>query len=87
MFPPGLLRPSDEDIAKLAAVIRLPGGSVRNIVLDAAFRAAAASSGEPEITLRHLVAATAREYQKLGRPLTRSDFGEQYYSWIEADIL
>jgi hypothetical protein len=34
-----------------------------------------------------LVVATAREYQKLGKPVTKGEFGEDFYAWIEADIL
>jgi AAA+ superfamily predicted ATPase len=88
MFPPGMQRPSDTDIHVLAERFRLGGGNVKNIVIDAAFRALAATEYEPPtVTLRHLVVATAREYQKLGKPVTKGEFGEDFYAWIEADIL
>jgi AAA+ superfamily predicted ATPase len=87
MFPPGLGRPSDEEIQSLAARVKLPGGSVRNIVLDATFRAVKDSADKPLVTLRHLVLATGREYQKLGRPITRSELGEAFFKWIEEEIL
>jgi SpoVK/Ycf46/Vps4 family AAA+-type ATPase len=88
MFPPDLKRPSDEELESLATRIKLPGGSVRNIVVDAAFRAAAsAGNGEPVVTLRHLVVASAREYQKLGKPLTKGEFGDVFYRWLEEEIL
>jgi AAA+ superfamily predicted ATPase len=91
MFPSGdtVNRPSDADIAALAQRFRLAGGSIRNIVLDATFRAVAAdpSASKPTITLRHLVDSTAREYQKLGKPITKGEFGEQFYAWVAADIL
>src|SRR5262249_2151851 len=62
MFPPALKRPTDDEIRSLAARVRLPGGSVRNIILEGTFRAVAESGeGQPTVTLRHLVAATARE--------------------------
>jgi len=88
MFPPGIHRPPDADLQALAERFRLSGGSIKNIVIDAAFRALADAGEEmPTITLRHLVAATAREYQKLGKPITKGEFGEAFYAWVEQDIL
>jgi AAA+ superfamily predicted ATPase len=88
MFPPGLSRPADTDLHALAERFRLGGGNIKNIVIDAAFRALAAAECDlPTTTLRHLVAATAREYQKLGKPVTKGEFGEGFYAWIEKDIL
>jgi hypothetical protein len=88
MFPPGVARPKNEEVSGLADLFRLSGGQISNIVVDAAFRALAeAGDKEPEITLRHLVLAIAREYQKMGKPITRGEFGETFYDWIERDIL
>jgi AAA+ superfamily predicted ATPase len=89
MFPSGLDRPGDADIQDLAGRFRLSGGRIKNIDIDSAFRArAAAGEGQaPRITLRHVVIATAREYQKLGKPITKREFGEEFYGWVEADIL
>jgi hypothetical protein len=88
MFPPGMPRPADTDLHALAGRFRLGGGNIKNIVIDAAFRAIAeAERDPPTTTLRHLVAATAREYQKLGKPVTKGEFGEGFYAWIEQDIL
>jgi SpoVK/Ycf46/Vps4 family AAA+-type ATPase len=87
MFPAGVLPPPDEDIRGLATQVKLPGGSIRNIVVDAAFRAPVVSSGECKIELRHLVLATAREYQKLGKPITKGGFGETSYPWVAEEIL
>ncbi len=89
MFPAGLVRPADESMRALVKRFRLAGGNIRNIVLDAAFRALAdAEPGQqPTMTLRHLVLATAREYQKLGKPITKGEFGEEFYEWIMTDIL
>lgn len=52
------------DVEYLAAVVELAGGDIRNIVLGAAYDAA--SFDEP-VGMRHVVAATVREYRKLGR--------------------
>lgn len=54
------------DLASFAARFKLTGGNIRNIVLSAAYLAAA--EGHP-IGERHLLHATGRELQKLGKPL------------------
>jgi SpoVK/Ycf46/Vps4 family AAA+-type ATPase len=91
MFPGGLGRPTDDDLGDLAQRFALPGGSIRNIVLDATFLALTANStdagGTTQVRVEHLVRATAREYQKLGKPLNKGEFGEEYYEWIEDKIL
>ena len=91
MFPAGVMPPSDEDLDELARQFSLAGGSIRNVVLDATFRALAArnvdSSGATVVTLRRLILAIAREYQKQGKPLTQGDFGERFYEWIAEDVL
>jgi hypothetical protein len=84
LFPAGLTPPPAEEIRDLARRAQLSGGSARNVVLDAAYRALAeAGTGPPKVAIKHLVLAAAREYQKLGKPITRADFGETYYRWIE----
>jgi hypothetical protein len=88
MFPAGLGRPGDEEIGQLAERFRLSGGSIKNAVLDAAFRALAEGTlPAPGVTLKHLVLGTAREYQKLGKPVTAGEFGEELYGWVEEGIL
>jgi hypothetical protein len=86
MLPAGVRRPDDEELESIAARFRLSGGNLRNVVVDAAFRALAeAGEGSPEITLRHLVVGTAREYQKLGRPVAKAEFGEELYALLGQD--
>jgi SpoVK/Ycf46/Vps4 family AAA+-type ATPase len=89
MFPPPeqLGRPPDEELRELAERFPIPGGSIRNVVIDAAVRALDAGGDPPRITLRHIAAALARDYQKLGRPLTAVEFGAQLYRWVEEDVL
>jgi hypothetical protein len=88
MFPGQVQRPADEELATLAARFALSGGSIRNVVVDAAFRSLAEyPQGPARITMRHLAGAIAREYQKLGRPITRGEFGEDLYAWLETDVL
>ena len=76
-LPPGAL----DDIALR---FELTGGNIRNVVLDACFRALEA--GTSKVTARHLVASIAREYQKTGRPVTNGDFGD-YYDWAMRDVV
>jgi SpoVK/Ycf46/Vps4 family AAA+-type ATPase len=90
MFPDGVQHPDADTIGVLAERFRLAGGSIRNIVIDAAFRALADANRlhqSAEITLQHLVLGTAREYQKLGKPLTKGEFGEDFYKWVKESIL
>ena len=61
----------DVDLEFLARKFRLAGGHIRNITLAAAFLAA--STGE-QISMKHLVRATRREYQKLLKMTTPADF-------------
>src|ERR1051326_1360891 len=69
---------ADVDFAFLAQRFNIPGGSIKNIALASAFLAAA--DGE-KITMEHVICATKREYQKIGRVCSKSDFG-QYYVFV-----
>jgi AAA+ superfamily predicted ATPase len=90
-FPDTVIRPPVAELRELAERFRVTGGSIKNIVLEATFRAEAEAcrddSGRTRVTLRHLVLSIAREYQKLGKPLTRGEFGAEYYAWVARDIL
>lgn len=52
------------DVGVLASSLNIAGGEIRNIVLSAAY--AATAEGSP-VGMRHISAAAAREYTKLGR--------------------
>jgi SpoVK/Ycf46/Vps4 family AAA+-type ATPase len=56
----------DVDLDRLAGEFRLAGGNIKNIALAAAFLAVA--DGD-EVTMSHVLHATRREYQKLGKAL------------------
>ncbi|WP_327343111.1 AAA family ATPase [Streptomyces europaeiscabiei] len=60
------------DLDLLARQVDLPGGNIRNIALAGAFLAAADGG---VVTMGHLLRATRREYQKMGKILTTGDFG------------
>ena len=67
LFPAEANREPDIDFDALGAQLRISGGSIKNIVLNAAFLAA---SAEQSIGVRHLLHATRREYQKMGKVLS-----------------
>jgi SpoVK/Ycf46/Vps4 family AAA+-type ATPase len=87
-LPAGVLHPPDAVIQELARRFhKLTGGNIHNAVVDATYRAVDADPDTPRIEARHLVAGVAREYQKLGEPLTRGEFGAEFYNWLTDDIL
>ena len=62
----------------LARQFKVTGGNIRNIALAASFLAA----GENEnISMKHIIRATRREFQKMGKLYSEADFGK-YYSLI-----
>ena len=64
----------------VATRFSLSGGSIRSCAVDAAFRAAARNGHGPRLHVDagDFYISLAREYQKLGRPVIRSEFGQAY---------
>ena len=85
LLPTAFKAVSDENLRAVAERFPLAGGSIRNIVMDALARALAASASG--VALRDLVAGVAREYQKTNKPLSRGEFGAEFYEWVRDDIL
>jgi AAA+ superfamily predicted ATPase len=81
-FPQATPLAADVDFAFLAEKFNLPGGSIKNIALNSAFLAAAEGG---EVTMGHVILATKREYQKIGRVCSKSDFGQHYALVREAE--
>jgi Winged helix domain, variant/ATPase family associated with various cellular activities (AAA) len=77
MFPDGAPRREDIDFTFLARQFEFSGGNIRNAVLAAAYLAAAESC---PISMGHLIQATGREYQKMGKLPSRGDFREHFDS-------
>jgi len=71
-FPKEAPVSDDLDLPFLAKQLRLAGGNIKNIVLEAAFMAA---EGGMPISMVHLIRATRREHQKIGKLFQDSDFG------------
>ncbi|MCB9101747.1 MAG: ATP-binding protein [Anaerolineales bacterium] len=59
------------DLELMARRFEVAGGNIRNIALAAAFMAA--DDGQV-VNMDHLIRATRREYQKMGKVVTESDF-------------
>jgi len=72
VFPPAAPIAPDVDLLFLARQFKVTGGNIRNIALLAAFLAAEEGS---VIAMSHVIRALKREYQKLGKLVTESDFG------------
>ncbi|HEX7048843.1 MAG TPA: ATP-binding protein [Longimicrobiales bacterium] len=68
-------RAADIDLPFLARAFDVTGGNIRNIALAAAFLAADEGVA---IGMAHLVSATQRELEKLGKRAVREQFGEYF---------
>jgi AAA+ superfamily predicted ATPase len=68
----------DIDFDFLAGRLSLSGGNIRNVVINAAFLAAANSG---VIHMEHFIRAARREYEKIGRLCTEAEFAP-YHVWL-----
>jgi SpoVK/Ycf46/Vps4 family AAA+-type ATPase len=75
IFPDKAPVASDIDFDFLSANFKIAGGCIKNIAVNAAFLAAGNSVA---IKMRHIIWATSQEYEKIGRPYAKSDFGGYY---------
>jgi len=73
LWPADLPREADLDLGFMARRFEIPGGNIKNIALAAAFLAAADGG---VVTMAHLIRATQREYQKMGKVVLAGEFGE-----------
>jgi SpoVK/Ycf46/Vps4 family AAA+-type ATPase len=71
IFPKQMPLGEDVDLPLMAQQFKLAGGNIRNIALAAAFLAA--EDGE-SVGMKHLLQATKREFQKMGRLVNEDDF-------------
>ena len=70
-WPVQLERGEQVDFDELARGLPLAGGNIRNLVLAAAHYA---TSDNSAVERRHLLRATRREYQKMGKTLNEADW-------------
>jgi SpoVK/Ycf46/Vps4 family AAA+-type ATPase len=71
IFPKQTPLEEDVDLKLIAQKFQLAGGSIRNIAVAAAFLAAQESQS---VGMKHLLQATKREFQKMGRLINEEDF-------------
>lgn len=71
VWPETAPRDPSLDLAFLARRFQITGGNIRNIALSAAFLAADENG---IVGMNHLIRATQREYQKMGKLVSDSDF-------------
>lgn len=81
IFPENAPKAQDLDYEFLAARLKIAGGNIKNIALTAAFYAAHETG---TINMKHILAATRREYQKIGKAYFNSDM-EPYNDLLEAE--
>ena len=79
IWPKGTPLGEEVDLAFMARQFKMAGGSIRNIALASAFNAA--NNGKA-VDMKHLMHATKREFQKMGKLCVKAEFGE-YYELLE----
>lgn len=74
IFPDDTPINDDVDYSFLSK-FKITGGNIKNIALNAAFLAAGDAD---DVRMEHIIRATKREFQKMGKLCTSADFGEYY---------
>ncbi len=77
VFPKEVPLSENVDLHFMARQFKIAGGNIKNIGLTAAFLAAADSSTS-WVEMAHLIRATRREFQKIGKLCTETDFGPYF---------
>ena len=75
IFPQEAPLSGDVDLSFMARQFKMTGGNIKNIAIAAAFMAAVNGG---RINIEHLIRATKREYQKIGRLCTEADFAAYF---------
>ncbi len=81
-FPDEAPQDDDIDLDFLAGQLKLTGGNIRNIVINASFLAA---SNGGKIGMEHLIHAAKGELRKMGKLCVKTDFGK-YFGLFEGGI-
>ena len=79
IWPESTPRSRDVDLDFMASRFEMAGGNIRNIALAAAFLAA---DDGGSVEMIHLIHATQREYQKMGKVVMEGEF-DQYADHIK----
>ena len=75
IFPTAAPLGNDVELGFLARQFNISGGIIKNVAIKAAFFAAEESC---KINMKHIIMAVRREFDKMGRPFLKSDFGKYY---------
>ena len=75
LFPEEAPVSEDIEFEFLAKRFKLAGGNIKNIIVNAAFLAAEESG---VIKMEHVIKAAKREFQKIGKVCSQSEFGKYY---------
>jgi AAA+ superfamily predicted ATPase len=81
LLPEEVPRTEGLDFPFLAKKFKIAGGNIKNILVAAAFLAAQNSK---RLDMKHLILASKREFQKMGKLCIPSDFGKYYDLTIES---
>jgi SpoVK/Ycf46/Vps4 family AAA+-type ATPase len=83
VFPAQVPLAENVDLRFMARQFKIAGGNIKNIALTAAFLAAGENQpyNSPVVEMAHLIRATRREFQKMGKLCTPTDFGP-YFSLL-----
>jgi ATP-dependent 26S proteasome regulatory subunit len=79
-FPAETPLAEETDLEFMARQFRITGGNIKNIALGAAFLTAAEGGS---VDMPRLIRATRREYQKMGRLCTESEF-DRYFELVRS---
>lgn len=82
VFPQETPKPDDLDFDFLSRRFKIAGGNIKNIAVNSAFLAA--NNGDI-VNMEKVVLAIKREYQKMGKLCSKSDFG-QYYRIVKNEL-
>lgn len=80
-FPGELPVSPDIDFQFLAGRFKVSGGNIKNVAINSAFLA---SSNGGKVNMENIILALKREYQKMGKMCSKTEFG-QYYSLVKGD--
>jgi SpoVK/Ycf46/Vps4 family AAA+-type ATPase len=76
IFPKDTPISDDLDFNFLAKQFQVSGGLIKNIAVASAFKAKEVDS--EKVTMEHIIKATKREFDKIGKPCLPEEFGKYY---------
>ncbi len=75
-YPANTPTAGDIDYGFLAGRFKIAGGNIKNIAVNSAFLA---SANGGKVNMENIILAVKREYQKMGKMCSKSDFGQYYH--------